>query len=240
VISWLIFSKKGDLHSVSRHAILTTWLELILTETNEVKRELMRDNGTSYSLLHRAVQEQVQQRSDAWEQIVKLYAPLVYHWCHSWGAQATDAENICQEVFGALLSSLPSFQEKQRQGSFRAWLKAIAHNKMVDYLRVWERSAMAFGGSEASYRLSQIPSLDDLDEYEASRDLQILYRQAVELIRNEFSDQDWKAFFLVAVNGISPTEAAVQLGMTVNSVYLAKSRIVKRVREEFEGLIDST
>lgn len=190
----------------------------------------MHEKGTSYSLLRRASQEQ----ADAWDQIVHLYAPLVYRWCRTWGAQATDAENICQEVFRALLTSLPSFRETDRPESFRAWLKAIARHKMVDQMRVWQRGATACGGGDATVELNQVPDLHDFDQdNETSVELRMLYRQAVELIRSEFSEQDWESFVLVTVDTLSPAETARRLGISVNSVYLAKSRIVKRVREEF-------
>ena len=204
-----------------------------LTDHNDFRSGQAFDARTSYTLLNQVLDRQ----ADAWVRMVRLYTPLVMRWCRQWGAQIPDAENVCQEVFRAVYVGLATFEATDRIGSFRAWLRAVTKNKLIDQRRAWEKDAIAFGGSEAKHQFQQIPETDEYDPAEASNDIRFLYRQAVELIRSEFSERDWQAFFLVTVQAHTPAEAANALDMTVNSVYLAKSRIIKKVKEDFGELI---
>ncbi|HZL89907.1 MAG TPA: sigma-70 family RNA polymerase sigma factor [Pirellulaceae bacterium] len=194
------------------------------------------DTGTATSLLARAAARQV----DAWEKLVSLYGPLIYRWCRRWGLQASDAENVGQEVFIRVASGLGEFHGNQPGDTFRGWLYRITHNCFVDHLRRRDASSSGSGGSDARERLERLsasPAEYADDPAMASQDDALLYRQLVEFIRNEFSDRDWTAFYRVVIDGIAPAEAAEELNVSVNVIYLAKSRVLRRVREEFAGLI---
>lgn len=190
---------------------------------------------TSTSLLQRALARDNQ----AWASIVKLYAPLVYRWCRKWKLQHDDAENITQEVFVAAFENLNSFSKDRGSGRFRAWLYTIAWRRFLDFIRRRQDGNVGRGGSEAMDMMALTedanPQEPDISEQE---ELQYLSDRALEFIRSEFSDQDWRAFHNVIMLDQNPQQVADQLGVTVNVVYLAKSRILKRLREYFEGLID--
>lgn len=194
------------------------------------------DAGTATSLLQRAAARQV----DAWEKLVSLYGPLVYRWCRRWGLQASDAENVGQEVFARLASRLADFHHDRAGDTFRGWLYRITQHCFIDHLRHRDPAATGKGGSEAKdllHRLSAGPANYDDDPALASQDDALLYRQLVEFIRSEFSDRDWAAFYRVVIDGLTPAQAAAELRVSVNVIYLAKSRVLRRVREEFAGLI---
>jgi RNA polymerase sigma-70 factor (ECF subfamily) len=189
--------------------------------------------GTASSLLARAAARQV----DAWEKLVSLYGPLVYRWCRRWGLQADGAENVGQEVFVRLASQVAELGRDRGGETFRSWLYGITRRCYIDHVR---QRAAASGGNEAQDRLQHAaaaPAAYEDDAALAGQDDALLYRQLVEFIRNEFSDRDWAAFYRVVIDGLTPAEAAAELRVSVHVVYLAKSRVLRRVRDEFAGLI---
>lgn len=188
---------------------------------------------TSSSLLFRAQQDD----ATAWERIVKLYAPLVFHWCRGWGLKPHDAENVGQDVFLAVSKNLTGFK-RQADATFRGWLWTIARNKYVDFVRKATNSPHSIGGSDALDMLASIEDLATIDEQEVSAERGMLYQRALELIQGEYSERDFQAFYRVTVNGVSAADVASDMGITVNTVYLAKSRILKRLRDEFSDIID--
>jgi RNA polymerase sigma-70 factor, ECF subfamily len=191
---------------------------------------------TSSSLLARAVSRE----QEAWKRIVALYGPLVYRWCRRWGLQPTDAENVGQEVFARVLKGLAGFHARPQPGSFRGWLYRIARNCLVDHLRQLPRAAIGVGGSAGQQSLEQLPA-EEIDQQEPAvrqQDESLLYRRAIELVRAEFSPRDWAAFYELVVERKSAAEIAQQLQVSTNVVYLAKSRVLRRFRQEFEDLFD--
>lgn len=192
--------------------------------------------GTSTGLLQRAAQRQ----ADAWDKLVSLYGPLVYRWCRRWGLQPKDAENIGQDVFLRVWQGLGTFRREANRGSFRGWLYRITRNRFLDHLREQKKSIQPDGGSAALARLQELA--DDAEERELAEtsreDESILYRKAIDLIRSEFSDRDWDAFAHVVLLGRRPADVAAVMNISTNIVYLAKSRVLRRLREEFGDLID--
>jgi RNA polymerase sigma-70 factor (ECF subfamily) len=176
----------------------------------------------------------------AWERLVSLYSPLVYRWCRQRGLQSADAADIGQEVFRAVARKIADFRRERPGDTFRGWLRTITRNKIRDHLRRQQPGATGVGGSEAQRQLLQLPSEDgeaDDPAAEAS-EAALVYRRALKLLRQEFEERTWQAFWRVAVGDLAPAEVAAELGMTVNAVYLAKSRILRRLREEFADLLE--
>jgi RNA polymerase sigma-70 factor, ECF subfamily len=191
---------------------------------------------TASSLLQRAASRE----QDAWKRMVALYGPLVYRWCRRWGLQPTDAENVGQDVFARVLSGLPRFRARPESGSFRGWLYRITRNCFVDYLRRLPRQAIGVGGSAGQHSLEQMPA-EEIDQQEPTareQDESLLYRRAIELIRAEFSPRDWAAFYQFVVERKTAAEIAEELQVSPNVVYLAKSRLLRRFRQEFGDYID--
>lgn len=197
-------------------------------------------DATSISLLYRLKAND----AAAWDRLVILYAPLVYHWCRRLNLPDQDAADIFQDVFQSVAANIDSFRKEQSTDTFRGWLRIITHNKVQDYFRRQGRQPQAQGGSEASFRLSQIPSsslptTDDADEFDADvQAYQQLVHRALELIRNEFTPRTWQAFWRVAVDGRRPVDVAEELEMRAGTVRVAKSRVLQRLREELGDLLD--
>jgi RNA polymerase sigma-70 factor (ECF subfamily) len=190
---------------------------------------------TSTGLLRRAILRE----SGAWEKLVALYGPLVYDWCRTKGRlQACDAQNVAQEVFLRVSQKLGTFRRDRAEDSFRGWLFAIARNCWRDHYR--QGREQASGGSEGQKRFEQISasSSDETSREEADQEEAALCRRAVELIRGEFSERDWQAFQMVVLDGRPVADVVQALNVSRNVVYLARSRILARLKAEFGELLE--
>lgn len=188
---------------------------------------------TSLSLLQR-----VRARDAvAWDEMVSIYRPLVDRWCRRAGLQEADVADLGQEVFKSVAHGIDKFRRDNPGQSFRKWLHAITRNKLNDHFRLREREMPAAGGSDALSRLLQIPDVSANDE-EAGEETAIICRKALALIAPEFEDSSWKAFWRVAVDNQSPADVAQDLGMSANAIYVAKSRILARLRQVLEDFGD--
>ncbi len=186
-------------------------------------------SSTSISLLKRLCQPQAEQ---AWQRFVALYTPLLFHWARKAGAQPPDDADLVQDVLTHLVQKLPLFEYDQGR-SFRAWLKTVALNRWRDQQRRW-RPPQAEGAQE------QLATLADpqADDFELREHQGYLARRALELMQAEFQPATWKACWELTVRGRPAAEVAAELGLTENAVYVAKSRVLRRLRQELEGLLE--
>ena len=166
---------------------------------------------------------------------MQLYGPLVKRWCSYKGVRGQDAEDIHQEVFRAVVERLNTFRRDRSGDTFRGWLKGITRFKIIDHLRSHLTTPQAQGGTDAHHKLQELAE-PDLPE-DSEEDLAGLYHRALELVRSEFETRTWQAFWRAAVDGQSPADIALDLGVTSAAVRKAKSRVLLRLREEIGDLI---
>ncbi len=186
---------------------------------------------TSPSLLARV------QADDAagWDRLVSLYAPLVFHWCRRWDLQDQDIADIFQEVFQAVMKHIGGFHKDKHRGTFRGWLRTITRNKVYDHFRRLGREPGGVGGTDAQIRFAQLPAAtlplenDNPMDEEAERGL---FQRGLEIIKGEFEERTWQAFWRTAVEGRPPKDVADELAMTPGAVRVAKCRVLQRLREE--------
>jgi RNA polymerase sigma-70 factor (ECF subfamily) len=169
--------------------------------------------------------------------MVSIYCPLVYRWCRRAGLQQADAADLGQEVFKSVANAIGQFRRENPGQSFRKWLHAITRNKLIDHFRSRKRELPATGGSEALGWLLQVPDALPADD-DAADETGLICRRALALIAPEFEDKSWKAFWQVVVDGRSPADIALELGMSANAIYVAKSRILARLRQVLEDFGD--
>jgi RNA polymerase sigma-70 factor (ECF subfamily) len=177
---------------------------------------------------------------------VKLYTPLVYHWCGRWNVRGADADDVLQEVFQSAALSLANFRRDRAGDTFRGWLRGIARNKLQDLLRRRGAQPNAAGGSTVHEQLQQLaassgslPQRDDqADDPEDSQVLGGMFRATLQEVRGQFDDRTWKAFWRTTVDQQRPVDVADELGVSAASVRMAKSRVLRRVREELGDLLD--
>ena len=176
----------------------------------------------------------------AWAKLVDLYSPLLWRWCRRWNLKPDDVEDVCQEVFRAVDGALPRFRRDRPGDSFRGWLRTITRNKVLDF---WQRTQVGgIGGSSAMGRLNDLadPNAEMIVEAEDEQEVGILHRRAIQLMRSEFEDRTWQAFWRATIDEEPVEQVAQQLGMSPNAVYLAKSRIRKRLKEVLRDLGELT
>lgn len=172
---------------------------------------------------------------DAWQRLVSLYTPLVAHWCRQWGTRPDDLPDLVQEVFAAVAPGLKSFRQDHPGATFRGWLRGIVRHKLQDHLR--HGPVQAEGGSRALIRLEGVAANGEPDLSEGDAEVTGLYRRALEQVRAQFEDRTWEAFWKVAMEDRSPADVSAELGISANSVRQAKSRVLRRLKEELGELI---
>lgn len=176
----------------------------------------------------------------AWQRLVHLYSPLIASWGRRMGLTQEDAADVVQEVWRAVAANLDRFEKTLVKGTFRGWLWAITRNKLHDHFRSRQGRPLAAGGTDAHVRLQEVPDEEPPDDASATPSdtpAQFLHR-ALELVRSSFEDRTWQAFWRVTIDGHAATDVAGDLGISVESVYQAKSRVLRRLRAELQGLVD--
>jgi RNA polymerase sigma-70 factor (ECF subfamily) len=189
------------------------------------------DESTSVSLLNRVRDRDAQ----AWRRLLHLYGPLVIRWCSHRGVWGQDADDIQQEVFQAVATGVEAFHRDRPGDTFRGWLRGITRHKLLDHFRRRQNQPEARGGTDAHRRLQQVAEQELPDD--SPEDLSSLYHRGLELVRGEFEEKTWQAFWRVGVDGQSPAVIAADLDVTPAAVRKAKSRVLHRLREEIGDLI---
>jgi RNA polymerase sigma-70 factor (ECF subfamily) len=191
---------------------------------------------TSASLLDR-----LRARPDdaSWRRLADVYTPLIRAWLARHLVQDADSSDLVQEVLTVVLRKLPAFEHNQRAGAFRTWLRGITVNCLRDFWRAKRIRPAAAGGTDFQDVLNQLADPDSGMSrlWDREHDLHVT-RRLLELIRPEFAASTWQAFQRFALEGLPVDQVAAELKTTPNAVFIAKSRVLARLRQEARGLID--
>jgi RNA polymerase sigma-70 factor (ECF subfamily) len=191
---------------------------------------------TSVSLLQRL---RLQPDDGTWKRFIDIYEPLIQGWLRRYSVAPEDAEDLSQEVMAILVRKLPEFQHNGQQGAFRNWLRTVTVNQLRLLWRIRKGKPAGRGGSDVAQMLDQLAdpesSLSRVWDQEHDRHVA---RRLMELIEPQFEPKTWLAFRRVALEGRKAAEVAGELGISVNAVLLAKSRVLSRLRREMAGLTD--
>lgn len=177
--------------------------------------------------------------SAAWGRFVDIYGPLIYRWLRQFGLQDHDARDVGQEVLIAVAREMPTFQYEPGKGAFRGWLRVTMLNRLRGFWRDRKTKPAGWGYGDVEHELEELADLDS----DASRcwddehDRYVLTR-LLEMLKVEFESTTWQAFWRVAVDGEKVAIVASALGISANAVYLAKSHVLRRLREESDGFLD--
>jgi len=166
----------------------------------------------------------------------RLYAPSVYRWCRKAGLQTDDASDVAQEVFRSVADNLGQFRHDRPGDSFRGWLWTITRNKIYDHFRAMKARPDAAGGTTVQRRFRELPETLPAENDAISLNTSGLARRAMELMETDFEPNTWQAFWRTAVDQQPAGTVARELGMSAAAVYMAKSRVLRRLRDELGGL----
>jgi RNA polymerase sigma-70 factor (ECF subfamily) len=177
---------------------------------------------------------------DAWTRFVDVYTPVVYGYARRQGLQDADAADVTQDVMRSVAGALPEFRYDRKRGTFRGWLFTVTRNKIRNFLAASGRRERGSGDSDVRQMLGTVPdrtpnSNSDWDEEYDRR----LFAWAADRVQNEFAANTWQAFWENGVQGRAAADVARQLGLSVGAVYVAKCRVVARLRREIEAIEDS-
>ena len=190
--------------------------------------------ATSISLLERA-RDGADQAS--WQRLVDLYTPLLRCWLQRRGVPDSDADDLLQEVFAVLVRKLPDFHYDPGRGSFRSWLRTILANVCQAFWRARYAHPPAAGGSDALCRFQELadPQSELSQLWNQEHDRHVAQR-LLQLVEGDFTPTTWQAFRRVVIDGVRASQAAQELGLSVNAVLIAKSRVLRRLEKEGRGL----
>ncbi len=196
----------------------------------------VHSSQTSVSLLDRACSNS---EAEAWERLVSIYQPLLRSWARRLELQASDAEDVVQEVLLAVSRELPAFEHSGRSGAFRKWLRTILVYRVRDFWRSRNYRPSVQGGSTWIEQLEQLAdeASDVSREWNMEHDRHVM-TQLLGQVRPHFEAQTWEAFRRQMFDGQRADAVAAELGMALNSVYVARSRVLSALRREAAGLID--
>jgi RNA polymerase sigma-70 factor (ECF subfamily) len=193
---------------------------------------------TSLSLLERLRQSP---ENESWPRLSDLYTPLIRTWLRRYEVQDSDANDLVQEVLLAVSKDISRFEHAGHPGAFRGWLRTVLTNRLRKFWRLRDRRPQARGDSDVDARLAQLE--DPYSElsliWNREHDQHVL-RQLLVLAEPNFEANTWKAFCRVALDGAKPDLVAEEMGISLNAVCLAKSRVIRRLRQESTGLIESS
>ncbi|MBI1902542.1 MAG: sigma-70 family RNA polymerase sigma factor [Planctomycetia bacterium] len=168
-----------------------------------------------------------------------LYVPLVYSWAQRGGLQASDAADVVQEVFRVVAARIASFRGDRPGDSFRGWLWGITKNKLREHFRKTTFGEAAAGGTAALERLKSLAAglPDDSSALDDASSRAFIMRKAMQAVRIEFEETTWRAFWRSAVEDQATADIAADLGLSVAAVRQAKYRVLRRLRQELQGLV---
>lgn len=188
---------------------------------------------TRVSLL---VQIRDQGNRAAWQEFTALYGPVIYGFARKRGLQDADAADLMQDVLRSISTAIGRLDYDRRRGTFRGWLFTITRNKVFNFLSARKIRPQGSGDMTTNQLLNQHP-----DENDGAETWELEYQRrlasiAMQRVKGDFQENTWQAFWLTAVEGKPVAEVARQLGMSAGAIYVAKSRVLARLKEEVEAI----
>jgi len=196
---------------------------------------MTQSDATRPSLLVRIKDRRDRQ---AWAQFVEIYAPLVYELARRRGLQDSDAADLTQEVLRSVSSAITRLDYDPRKGTFRGWLFTVTRNALNSFFEAQQRVPRGSGDSAVQAWLEERPVPEEESAVWDQEYQTRLLAYAADQVRASFEDATWQAFWQTAVEGKPGKEVAASLGMTVGAVYIAKSRVLSRIKDQVRQLVD--
>lgn len=162
---------------------------------------------------------------------MNVYSPLLYDFCRARGLQSSDAADVTQEVLVRVAKAVRSFEYDPSKGLFRDWLARIVINEIRRFGK--KRS----DSMEAAESLGQ-EDAGQLESVWNERFHQHIFSEALIRCQPHFSEETWKMFQRSWIDKLEPEQVARELQISVDQIYVARSRVLKRLRSEVAVLAD--
>jgi RNA polymerase sigma-70 factor, ECF subfamily len=185
------------------------------------------DNTTQPSLVLR-----LRDHADAtaWNEFVDVYSPLIYDFCRTRDLQSSDAADVTQEVLLRLSKAIRNFEYDRDKGLFRDWLARIVLNEIR---RLTKKSTHLMISSEELDK-----DYGNLASNWNEQFQQHIFAKALERARANFNDETWAMFEMSWIRKLPSEQVAEELGVGIERIYVARSRVLKRLRYEVAILSD--
>jgi RNA polymerase sigma factor (sigma-70 family) len=170
----------------------------------------------------------------AWHEFMQLYGPVVYGFARKRGLQDADAADITQDVLRSVSTSIGRLDYDRSHGTFRGWLFTITRNKVFNFLSARRLRPQGSGDTTTNRLLDAHPDGTDASETWELEYQRRLTSLAMDRVRTEFQENTWRAFWLTAVEGQPAAEVSQQIGMSSGAIYVARSRVLARLKQEVE------
>ncbi len=176
---------------------------------------------------------------EAWRSFVERYTPRIYAWCRRFRLQESDAADVAQNVLVRMVTVMRTFDYERSRGTFRAWLRKVTQNAVMDLMREWERQVQGSGDTMEMRFLSMVKDPRVVDElavaFEQEQRLELL-AEAEQRVQLRVKPHTWQAYELSAVKQMPSSVVAQRLKIRVSDVYVAKSRVIKLLHQEVAKL----
>lgn len=179
---------------------------------------------------------QTPENREAWEEFVVIYRPVIYRMARRRGMQDADAQDVTQNVLVSVSEAIKHY-DQQPGTRFRHWLRRVAKNAIVTAMTRRPKDAGAGGSLAADLLSEQSQSVTpELEEELTTEYMREQFIRAAATVRTDVTPETWDAFELTVVQNMSCEAAAEQIGKSVGTVYAARSRIMKRLRDQIERM----
>lgn len=173
---------------------------------------------------------------EAWDQFVFIYRPVLYRIARRRGLQDADAQDVVQTILMRVAASIHRWEPTSPETRFRHWLRRVARNAMISALTRQPKDVAA-GGSEVFEMLAEQPEdLAGLEQELAIETMREQYLRAAAMVKANVDSETWQAFELTVVRGQSCEDAATTLKKSIGAVYVARGRVMRRLREHVQSI----
>src|SRR5262245_628211 len=170
-----------------------------------------------------------------WWQFVEIYTPLVFGYCRGRGLQEGDAADVAQESMRAVAKAIGKFEYDPQRGKFRNWLLTVVQSKLHNFFAQQQRQPELASETSLRFKLEDQSRSADGSAWETDY-YRTIFNWAAERIRGEFQESTWRAFWQTTIHERDGKEVAKSLGLSVGAVYVAKSRVIARLKEEIQSV----
>ena len=191
---------------------------------------------TSQTLLLR-----IREPSDggAWSEFARLYTPLLRKFALLRGVEAQDVDDLVQEVLKTVSQAIRGFKYDAERGTFRSWLFIVTRSKVARHFKAQARSPRGTGSETVRLMLEAQPAPEEEQDWDLEYRRR-MFAWAAELVQQEVAEKTWRAFWMITVEEQTAADAAKALGMTTGAAYVAKSRVIARMRERIASVAGET